>query len=84
MITYESNEGILMSYDYLNALKYDGKSEEEIAFMFGISRQMLNRIRRRMGWKVPYRSDRGKYRVDPSERLERKKLYMREYQRRNK
>ena len=66
----------------LNYLESEGMAEVEIATYFGISRQRLYEIRKKMGWPQKQRSDKGKLgiRVSLEDQRNRKLAYGRKYQ----
>lgn len=61
---YTTRRGAEITCEELEALEDAGLSEEEIARVYGITRQGLWKIRKKLGFRVRFRSDRGKSRVD--------------------
>lgn len=74
---YTTRRGAEITCEELEALEDAGLSEEEIARVYGITRQGLWKIRKKLGFRVRFRSDRGKSRVD----AEKKRLRWNKYQR---
>lgn len=84
MNSYKLRSGREITVKMLHHWEDTGHSEKEIAYILGISRYMLYKIRKKMCAPVRFRSDRGKVRVDPEDRRLRWNAYMREYRKRGR
>jgi len=79
MEVYKMQNGTEITGKMLNHWEDMGKSEVEIGELLGITRAHLWKIRKRIGCRVRFRSDKGVLRVDPDEKRERWNAYMSEY-----
>ncbi len=77
---YQLPNGQMITQDQLDKMEAEKMSEEEIANHFGISRISIGNIRRKTGWlKKLGRSDKGKVKLSPSLKKQRRNEYMRDY-----
>lgn len=79
MDSYTFRNGNTVTVEELQQFKAEGKSEEEIAARYGVSRMALFNARKKIGAEVEHRSDKGEIRVDRKEQRLRQNAYMRIY-----